>query len=37
MDMSRTVLGGVLQFLMPFQSLVHIPGLGYVERSPLPV
>ena len=37
MDMSRPFLGGVLQFLMSLQSLVHIPGLSYIERNPLSV
>ena len=37
MDMGRSVLGGVLQFLMPLQSLVHVPGLRYVKRNPLSV
>ena len=37
MDMGRPILGGVLQFLMPLQSLVHISGLSYVERNPLPI
>jgi hypothetical protein len=37
MDMGRPVLGRGLQFLMPLQSLVHVPRLRYVERNPLPV
>jgi hypothetical protein len=37
MDVGRPVLGRVLQFLMPLQSLVYVPRLRYVERNPLPV
>ena len=37
MDVSRAIVGGVLQLLMPLQSLVHVPGLRYVKRNPLPL
>ena len=37
MNVCRPLLGGVLQLLMPLQPLVHIPGLSYVERNPIPV
>ena len=36
-DMSSAILGGLLEFLVPLQPLVHIPGLRYVQRNPLPV
>ena len=31
------MFGGVLQFLMTLEPLVHVPRLRCVERNPLPV